>query len=100
MQARLPASQKMVRANGVLTQVGEFAEDSFYACMLNRYVQGIPYAQLLDDCATNLVDDDKKGFGAAGLGDITGDQAKFFDPESIKGACGNSGDPTRSQSSG
>lgn len=32
------SSQKMGRANAVLTKVGKFAEDSFYACLSNGYM--------------------------------------------------------------
>lgn len=91
-------SQKMVRADAVLTKVGKFAEDSFYSCLLNGYTQGLSPAQARDECATQLLADDKKGFGGS-IGDIQAGKASFFDPSKITAAC-NSGDPTRGQSSG
>jgi len=93
-------SQKTVRANGVLTRVGKLAEDSYYACMVNGYLQGLPLAQIYEDCATKLLDDDKNGFGSGPLGEITAGRSDFFNPASISGACGNSGDPTISQGPG
>ena len=91
-------SQKMVRADAVLTKVGKFAEDSFYSCLLNGYTQGLSPAQARDECATQLLADDQKGFGGS-IGDIQAGKASFFDPSKITAAC-NSGDPTRGQSSG
>ena len=97
---RLPSpSRKIAQADAVRAKVGKLAEDSFYACLLDGYSQGLSIAQVQEECATKLIEDDKKGFGGP-LGEITGRSQSFFDPASVSAACGNSGDPTRGQSSG
>lgn len=90
--------RNLAGANTVLTKVGKFAEDSFYSCLLNGYTQGLSPAQARDECATQLLADDKKGFGGS-IGDLPAGKATFFDPSKITTAC-NSGDPTRGQTSG
>ena len=91
-------NRNLADANTVLTKVGKFAEDSFYSCLLNGYTQGLSPAQARDECATQLLADDQKGFGGS-IGDIQAGKASFFDPSKITAAC-NSGDPTRGQASG
>lgn len=91
-------NRNLAGANTVLTKVGKFAEDSFYSCLLNGYTQGLSPAQARDECATQLLADDQKGFGGP-IGDIQAGKASFFDPSKITAAC-NSGDPTRGQTSG
>ena len=91
-------NRNLAGANTVLTKVGKFAEDSFYSCLLNGYTQGLSPAQARDECATQLLADDQKGFGGS-IGDIQAGKASFFDPSKITAAC-NSGDPTRGQTSG
>lgn len=89
-------NHKLVLANNVLTKVGKLAEDSFYACMVDGYLQGLSLDQVSDQCATKLLEDDGKGFGGP-FGNI-GHQ-DMFDPNKITASCA-SGDPTRAQSSG
>lgn len=91
-------NQNLAGANAVLKKVGKFAEDSFYSCLLNGYAQGLSAQQARDECATKLLEDDKKGFGGS-IGDIRPGTESFFDPSKITSAC-NSGDPTRGQTSG
>ncbi len=86
-------NQKLAQANAVLARGGKLAEGSFYACMLNGYMQGLPLHQVSDECATQLKEDDGKGFGGP-LGDI-GHQ-EMFDPTKVSLSC-NSGDPTVGQ---
>jgi hypothetical protein len=90
-------NEKLARANSVLTTAGKFAENSFYSCLLNGYMQGLPMAQVSDQCATKLLEDNKQGFGGS-----FGDQGnigheEMFDPNNITAVC-NSGDPGRGQS--
>ena len=91
-------NQNLAASNTVLTKVGRFAEDSFYSCLLNGYTQGLSPAQARDECATKLLEDDKKGFGGS-IGNLRPGSESFFDPSKITRAC-NSGDPTRGQTSG
>jgi hypothetical protein len=72
-------NQNLAGANAVLKKVGKFAEDSFYSCLLNGYAQGLSAQQARDECATKLLEDDKKGFGGS-IGDIRPGTESFFDP--------------------
>ena len=96
--AQLRQKKQFAAANTVLTKIGKFAEDSFYSCLLNSYNQGLSPAQARNECATKLLEDDKKGFGGS-LENLRPGSEKFFDPSQITAAC-NSGDPTRGQTSG
>jgi hypothetical protein len=83
------------RANAVLTKYGQPAEDSYYSCLLNERAQGIAFDQIINDCATKLLGDSKKGFGGE-LGSINTSHGSFFDPQNVSKAC-NPGDPEHSQ---
>jgi hypothetical protein len=81
------ALDKVSDVQEIVGRVGVVAEDSLYSCLLNSLMQGLPLAQAQAECATKLVDDDHKGFGGP-LGEISKEQASFFDPQSVSGACG------------
>ena len=89
-------NQNLVQTAAILARVGKFAEGSFYACMLNGYMQGLPLHQVSDECASKLMEDDGKGFGGP-LGNIG--RQEIFDPGKVSLAC-NAGDPRVSQPPG
>jgi hypothetical protein len=88
-------NQRLVRANTILTRVGIFAEDTFYACLLNGYMQGLPMKTIQDQCATKLEKVGEQGFGGP-FGDIGPANEKFFDPAKVTASC-NTGDTRRGQ---
>ena len=80
------------QVSAILQRGAPWAEDTFYACLLNGLAQGLPFKQIQDDCETKLTFQDKGGFGK---GDILGPFArggKPFDPASLSGSC-HTGDP-------
>jgi hypothetical protein len=79
-----------------LQKTGKFAEDTFYACLMNGLAQSLPLAQVSDDCATQLVGPDGKSPG--GTVSFPGGRP-VFDPAQLTGACGSS-NPELGQSSG
>lgn len=89
-------NQKLLQAKTILAKGGKFAEDSFYACLVDGLMQGLPSDQVSELCATQLLEDDGKGFGGP-MGNLGNDE--MFDPGKITAAC-SSGDPMHSQSSG
>ena len=88
--------QRYTSVSQTLQQTGKFAEDTFYACLMNGLAQGLPLTQVSDDCATQLIGPDgrnpSEGFSFPGGGSP-------FDPAQITSAC-SIGDPTLGQSSG
>lgn len=89
-------NQKLLQAKTILAKGGKFADNSFYACLVDGLMQGLPSDQVSELCATQLVEDDGKGFGGP-MGNLGNED--MFDPGKITAAC-SSGDPTHSQSSG
>lgn len=87
---------KLDLVNDALIKGGKLAENTFYACMVNGYMQGLSRDKIFDQCATKLIEDSDKGFGGP-MGNIGNNEV--FDPNTIVSAC-NSGDPTRGQTSG
>jgi hypothetical protein len=91
------------RVSEELQKTGKFAEDTFYACLMNGLAQRLPLAQVSEDCATQLVGPD--GSSPGGTGSSPGGAISFpggrpvFDPAQITGAC-SSGNPELGQSSG
>lgn len=85
--------QRYTSVSQTLQQTGKFAEDTFYACLINGLAQGLPLTQVSDDCATQLIGPDGSnpggGFSFPGGGSP-------FDPASVSANC-SSGDPSRSQ---
>lgn len=79
-----------------LQQTGKFAEDTFYACLMNGLAQGLPLTQVSDSCATELIGPDGSNPGG-GFSLPSGGSP--FDPAQITSACSIS-DPTLGQSSG
>lgn len=88
---RRPTSQQV---REILARGAPFSENSFYACLLNGYEQGLPLKQVQAECETKLGIDNQKGFGPSGR-DIVGSFGRtdtWFDPASVTASC-NSGDP-------
>lgn len=74
------------------------AEDTFYACLLNGYMQGLPMKTIQDQCATKLEKVGEQGFGGP-FGDIGPGNEKFFDPAQVTASC-RAGDSRRAAGSG
>ncbi|MBX3258552.1 MAG: hypothetical protein KF782_02460 [Labilithrix sp.] len=87
---------RLRRTEEILGRGGRLAEGSLYSCLLHEVWQGISVALAMDHCETQLVEDDKKGFGDGIPGMPEGSS---FDPAQITSAC-SAGDPTLGQSSG
>lgn len=87
---------KIDLVNAALAKGGKLAANTFYACVANGYIQGLPRTQIFDQCSTKLLEDNDKGFGGP-MGDIK--NGEMFDPGKIVGAC-NPGDQTHGQTSG
>src|SRR5262245_32018506 len=80
-----PSSQKV---QDILARSAPVSENSFYACLLTYYLQGLPLKQIQELCETKLGLDDKKGFGERGadFGPFT-QPSRWFDPGSVTAAC-------------
>jgi hypothetical protein len=91
-----PQKKSYASVSQALQEIGKFAEDTFYACLMNGLAQSLPLAQVSDDCATQLVGPDGRNPG--GTVSFPGGRL-VFDPVQITNACG-SGDPKLGQSSG
>src|SRR5437764_11654441 len=66
---RIPPRPNSQQTLDILSRGKPFAENSFWACFLSYYQQGLPIKQIQELCEAKLSLDDKKGFGekAAGL---------------------------------
>ena len=72
---------------------GKLAEDSFYACMLSYYRQGMSVKDALNLCGEKLLEDQAKGFGGSASPTLPG-EGDAFDPSSVKATC-SQGDSRR-----
>lgn len=76
---------------------GVFAESSYMACIASLQAQGLPYKQILDECATQLTWQGEQGWGGDGKGFTLPSGGKTaLDPGAVSGSCG-SVDPSLSK---
>ena len=79
-------SVNVQHAEDILSRVGKPAEDTFYSCILNGYMQGLPLKEALEKCSGQLIKDEQNGFGGD-LGNIGRNEQQFFDPTKVSAAC-------------
>lgn len=82
----LVRNEKLVRANTILLSVGPQAEGSLRHCFVDGYLQGLSMDEVAELCATELIEDESKGFGDGPLVSTIGKE-NFFDPTKVTAAC-------------
>src|SRR5882724_8030259 len=86
-------SENVKEAAAILQNGGKIAEGSFYSCLINLYMQGLPTKDMIEQCSDQLIKDEKEGFGK-GLPpemEVGGHKHEFFDPAKVSAACSSAG---------
>ncbi len=77
-----PPSKYVNQATAILQNGGKIAEDTFNACLINSYMQGLPLKDAIELCSVQLIKDDQTGFGKdlPSEIDVGGDNNQWFSP--------------------